>query len=481
VASGCNIIHFITGNGSITNFPFVPTIKIITTTSRFNLLSEDMDFNAGRLQSGESLETLSEELFRDTLAVAGGKYTVGEKAGHWQVCIWRDWLLEEGATEAEIEAAQQEDCLAEEPLPTKGGSDQVCTKNRVWNALPPPSSLGLSSARAVALILPTSLCSGQVAVKIADALRPEAEALGLQNVVALPHTEGCGCSTSEMQDMIFRNVMVGHLLHPCVRRAVLLEHGCEKTHNDWFHTRLQELGHDPSKFGWASIQLDGGIDKATEKVHNLLLSDKENTVTANRVSAGLRELRVGLISDHKPSKNIGHCLASFAGELIRGGGISVVMQHNDLLNSAEFLDELLEGGPEALRPTAKFAAPLASSPGLHVMSCPPRLSFNEQVTGIAACGVDVILATVSSPVVGSPLIPVIQVKCLEGPRDPAAGMQKSFDLTLFSGEGLHECVERLWESVLSVASGSCQPKLFGGVGEGSVDFTIPRGKTGVSM
>ncbi len=29
VASGCNLILFTTGNGSITNFPFVPPIKVI--------------------------------------------------------------------------------------------------------------------------------------------------------------------------------------------------------------------------------------------------------------------------------------------------------------------------------------------------------------------------------------------------------------------------------------------------------------------
>jgi len=41
------MIFFITGNGSITNHPFVPTIKIVTTTGRYNLLSRDMDVNAG--------------------------------------------------------------------------------------------------------------------------------------------------------------------------------------------------------------------------------------------------------------------------------------------------------------------------------------------------------------------------------------------------------------------------------------------------
>ena len=34
VGAGCNLIIFVTGNGSVTNFPFVPTLKITTTTRR---------------------------------------------------------------------------------------------------------------------------------------------------------------------------------------------------------------------------------------------------------------------------------------------------------------------------------------------------------------------------------------------------------------------------------------------------------------
>jgi altronate dehydratase len=46
VASGCNLILFVTGNGSVTNFPFVPTIKIVSTSERFQMLSDEMDVNA---------------------------------------------------------------------------------------------------------------------------------------------------------------------------------------------------------------------------------------------------------------------------------------------------------------------------------------------------------------------------------------------------------------------------------------------------
>ena len=52
VAAGSNLIIFITGNGSITNFPFVPTIKVMTTTQRYELLSAEMDINAGSISTG---------------------------------------------------------------------------------------------------------------------------------------------------------------------------------------------------------------------------------------------------------------------------------------------------------------------------------------------------------------------------------------------------------------------------------------------
>jgi len=481
VACGCNVVHFITGNGSITNFPFVPTIKIITTTARWNLLSADMDFNAGRLQEGESLESLGEELFQETLKVGGGKRTVGEKAGHWQVCIWRDWLLGEGARQEEIARAQAEEELAVAPLAARAGA--VSTGRRSWDAVE-SSSPGLRSARSVALLLPTSLCSGQVALKIAEELRPQARDNGFEDVVALPHTEGCGTSSSPKQDSIFRNVMVGHLLHPSVRRAVLLEHGCEKTHNDWFSARLAELGKDPGSFGWASIQLDGGIENVTAKIRELLLNQQRPCATVARVTAGLSELRLGIVSDHRLAKCPGLVVAALAAEALRAGGTVVLPQGNELLGTAEFLDELLEGGSGALRPTIAFAAPVTTAPGLHVMACPPKLSLTEQITGLAASGVDCIVALVRAPAVGSPLVPVVQVRSVDGPPrhdESNQGSALNYDVSLFSGESTTEGAERLWGALLDIVGGRSRPKLLGAIGEANVDFIVPRGPTGVSL
>ena len=48
IGSGCNLIFFTTGNGSITNFPFVPTMKFVTTSTRYERLHAEMDVDAGQ-------------------------------------------------------------------------------------------------------------------------------------------------------------------------------------------------------------------------------------------------------------------------------------------------------------------------------------------------------------------------------------------------------------------------------------------------
>lgn len=73
VAAGCNLILFVTGNGSITNFPFVPTLKVTTTTRRHQLLIHEMDINAGRYLDGETMAALTEDSFNLLVETASGK------------------------------------------------------------------------------------------------------------------------------------------------------------------------------------------------------------------------------------------------------------------------------------------------------------------------------------------------------------------------------------------------------------------------
>eukprot|EP00971_Amphidinium_carterae_P295552 5869892-Amphidinium_carterae.1 len=300
-----------------------------------------MDFNAGRLQQGETLDDLAKELFKETLSAAGGRKTVGEKAEHWQVCIWRDWNVPEDAHDDESRSTLLDEGLVLDRALVPRLEPGRPPSSQAWEGYPACAAVVSSSsevfaARALALLLPTSLCAGQVALQIAEALSEEAQLLGYDGLVALPHTEGCGCSSAPEQENIFRNVMLGHLLHPSVRHAVLLEHGCEKTHNDWFHARVTEAGRDPEMFGWASIQLDGGIEKVKEKVKQLLFSS--GGMKERRKAVGLQELRVGVAADHKPEKLEGLTLAAIVNDVVRAGGCVVAPHSNPLLACAELLE-----------------------------------------------------------------------------------------------------------------------------------------------
>src|SRR5215212_8311391 len=95
-----------------------------------------------------------------------------------------------------------------------------------------------------------SLCPGQISRRIANRLNERDTTLGkVTRFVALPHTEGCGVSAGSAETIYSRTVL-GYLASPTVRFGLLLEHGCEKTHNDYFRNRLEEAGLDPGRFGW---------------------------------------------------------------------------------------------------------------------------------------------------------------------------------------------------------------------------------------
>lgn len=80
-AGGANLIAFTTGRGSCFGFKPVPSFKIASNSVLFNRLNEDMDFNAGRIVDGESLEQVGKELFLELLEVASGRRTCSEQLG----------------------------------------------------------------------------------------------------------------------------------------------------------------------------------------------------------------------------------------------------------------------------------------------------------------------------------------------------------------------------------------------------------------
>lgn len=87
-ASGCHLVLFTTGRGTPFG-TFVPTVKISTNS----LLAENkpgwIDFNAGTLTEGESMESLSQRFTQFILDIAGGGQTNNEQKGYREIAIFK--------------------------------------------------------------------------------------------------------------------------------------------------------------------------------------------------------------------------------------------------------------------------------------------------------------------------------------------------------------------------------------------------------
>ena len=463
VASGANMIFFTTGNGSITNFPFVPTIKFVTTTGRYELLSKDMDVNAGAYLDGTPMDELGRQTFERTLRAASGERTVGERAGHAQVSIWRDWKQTSDENLDQLRNAPEP---GGEPLPVKESAPEV---EFSFEAI--KSGRG-TVVDQVGLVMPTSLCSGQISRRIANRLNERDATLGkVTRFVALPHTEGCGVSAGSAETIYSRTVL-GHLASPTVRFGLLLEHGCEKTHNDYFRNRLEEAGLDPNRFGWASVQLDGGIDSVVAKVEDWFTGTLDSAEDLEYENAGPEALRLGLYAAGSISNEAALSLAQVTLVVANSGGTVVVPERAAVLSSPAYLEAVL--GDIPVENTLAYGQAVPSGkPGLHVMEAPTD-HWVETATGLGATGVEVMLAHVG----GHPLQAHLMIPLVQASSDPETLEKHAEDLDVLLEGDPSGWNEQMLETIAAVASRAYVPRLFEA---GNTDFQFTRGLLGVSM
>jgi altronate hydrolase len=81
LAGGCNLIVFTTGRGSLYGSNITPCLKVASHSNLYARMSEDMDFNAGKILEGVPMEVAAEELLQQICAVASGERTKSERHG----------------------------------------------------------------------------------------------------------------------------------------------------------------------------------------------------------------------------------------------------------------------------------------------------------------------------------------------------------------------------------------------------------------
>jgi altronate dehydratase large subunit len=79
IAGGAQIVLFTTGRGSPAGSPIAPVVKVASNTRLFEWMPEDMDFDAGRIIGGMSLDECGNDLVEMVKSVASGEQTAPER------------------------------------------------------------------------------------------------------------------------------------------------------------------------------------------------------------------------------------------------------------------------------------------------------------------------------------------------------------------------------------------------------------------
>ena len=83
ISAGAQIVLFVTGRGSVIGSPVAPLIKVTGNSATFRAMAEDMDFDAGRVLTGElTLADAGRELLGLVTRVAAGEPSKPERLGH---------------------------------------------------------------------------------------------------------------------------------------------------------------------------------------------------------------------------------------------------------------------------------------------------------------------------------------------------------------------------------------------------------------
>ena len=88
IASGCHLILFTTGRGSVVGSAISPVIKVCSNSQTYKKLSRDMDINAGRILSdGASLEEVGAEIYERVIDIGSVEKSVSEALGHQEFIL----------------------------------------------------------------------------------------------------------------------------------------------------------------------------------------------------------------------------------------------------------------------------------------------------------------------------------------------------------------------------------------------------------
>ena len=370
---------------------------------------------------------------------------------------------------------------------------------------------GTVGTRNYYLVVPTSMCVSETALQVSLSLDNNENILkeysNIDGVVAIPHTEGCGCASNFQIDRFLR-VLKGYVAHPNVGGCLIIDLGCEQTNYEKVHGYLKDIVDENLKpLDWITLQESGGTRALQEKATSIIENRLNEVNRVKREAVPLEKLIVGTecgASDSFSGITANPVIGNTVDKIIYGGGSAILSEipemvgsfnmlysrfrtleiankFNDLEkwdttlagnlgetlsdnlvpkniegglfnNYIKSLGAVLKGGTSVIEDVIEYAEPVTQR-GLSIMQGPG--GDLESVTGIVAAGANVIcFSTGYGATSGNAICPVIKISSNNStfeklPEDIDCNAGK----LLSEQVSIDELGEELLEKVITVVSG----------------------------
>jgi altronate hydrolase len=200
---------------------------------------------------------------------------------------------------------------------------------------------GAVGTRNYYIVLPTSMCASETACMIArgaDA-QYQGKVSNLDGIVALTHTEGCGCSHNVQIDRLL-NVIKCFLMHPNVCGALVVDLGCEQTPCPVVKEWLCDSDLGGRKTDWLSIQKCGGVKATLAAAGKIIASRLEEMRWMERSSSPISKLIVGTecgASDSFSGLTANPIIGNVVDKVISAGGGGILSEFTEMVGAEHLL------------------------------------------------------------------------------------------------------------------------------------------------
>jgi altronate hydrolase len=185
------------------------------------------------------------------------------------------------------------------------------------------------------VIIPTSLCTGEIAGRIAASVDNQArkQYKNIDGVVAAVHTEGCGCNDGGIIDRLLLTLK-NTVMHPNVAGALVIDLGCEKT--TLAITRDYFAGTVDKPIDFLSVQSCGGTKNTFNQAIKIVRNRLPKANNVKRIKTHVRDLVIGTecgASDSFSGITANPVIGSVVDMVIANGGSAILTELPEMLGA----------------------------------------------------------------------------------------------------------------------------------------------------